>query len=489
MTKKFLLLTTILSCYSGSCFAEAVNNSEICKSLGYTFTYDECITKNTVPLLCPFADAINKQALCVTNSCRGYPLKETDFNQIASDGKSILYHIKDPDNSDPNAPAVFVPKQKDSHGILGCLAAYEKASDGTINEVWYYKIKECKAGSMYQNNLCDKGCDRANKYPYDTHPGNFAGKVENCVDEKGESFGYVECNEGWKFNKGQCLLNQCSISNYPYSSDPNAVVNRGLTTTCQIGKNLYYRYSETAPDGSSSEEICSGKGYTYLNGLCLESCNLTNCTPTNQTVTYTLGGKTYTRTYHEWSCKKSTSYCREGDYAVVNGVIIGSIAHMPDAEYNKMLIVNPNVNVGQKWGDGNATTIDTPLPNLSVAAAKQDYNGRLNSNTILNFKETDNTNLKYPAFEYVAAYSSPSCAHDVCKAGEWYVPSLGELGYLYDYRYILYKTTKFKQDITWSSNEASASSAWRLRPDVGIRDGVTKEEGRLAIPVISIIIK
>ncbi len=423
-----------------------------CESLGYTVDFDECLAQKAMPLLCPFYSVNNKKVACIINSCRGYPLKESDFAQTMSDGQPLSAHID----------GTFVPEQTESAAALGCRAGWEK-SGGTLKEVWYYKIKKCKDSSRFQNDKCDVGCDKVNKYPYSSHPGDLAGEVDNCVDKDGTWFGYKSCNDGWYLSSGRCELSSCEIKDYPYMGNPNQEEDRGLTKTCKIGGNTYYRYTGVDSQGNAlTSGGCSNKGYTLVNAVCAKNCEIGDCMNESKEVSYTAGdGTVYKRKYNEWSCKTKTANCRVGDYAVIDGQQIGIIFHLPDSKLNKTLVAADSYKNDVTWGDDEAAANDTPIENKNSESAQKDYNGKYYTNVLWTFKQS-NLRYSFPSAEYCINYSPDNCPHKMCQKGEWYLPTLGEVVLLYKNRYIMYSIMSnrgvYSSFGLWTSSESSYDS-------------------------------
>lgn len=413
-----------------------------CESLGYTVDYDKCIAKGVVPVVCPFANSGSKKVLCMVESCRGYPLSESDLSQTTSDGKTVIDHLG----------GGFTPQQKDSGGVLGCLAGYTQEGD-TLKPVWYYKIKQCKTTSTYQNDICDKGCDRANKYPYTKHPGNFAGTVLNCIDSQGEVFGYKECHNGWNWHNGACELSACDPWDYPYLSNPNIYENRGGTLQCLVGGNTYYRYAENKADGTPVGDVVCGKtnDYQLINSACTKKCHFSSCKKTVRTenLPESLG----TFSFNEWSCKQTTAKCRVGDDAVIGGVKVGIITHLPTSSSDKVRIINLS-SVSGVWVTGEHKTESSPLPALPGGSMIKDMDGKYNSNFLISYAQEKNKTLEesnyyqYPVFKSMLDFEVSGCS-EVCKKGEWYIYAGGEVKQIYDDRQVLYNITRSTQGNTF----------------------------------------
>lgn len=459
MKRIFLMTLTgvLLSSEAAAYLEDEVK--ETCEALGYKTTVSACLSAGGTPLLCPFYKTDNPLSLCMKQSCRGYHLKPEDLDKTASDGKTYRQHVKE---------------------LSGCEVGFGE------DKLTLYRIDSCLDGSLYQNGVCDVGCDKVNKYPYNSHPGNLAGNVISCVDKDGEYFGYDSCNDGWIWSAGRCNLASCAIQNYPYLSDPNLInnVNRGLVKTCKIGGNTYYRYTGVDENNKPlTSGGCGNNGYTLLEAVCAKKCNIGNCSSVTKTVTYTANGVTYNRSYKEWSCDILSADCRVGDYAVINNQMVGFIFHLPDATLKRTLIA-ADVAYKLTWGQNLGASTDTPLANSS---SKAYFDGKYNTNFLLNFASSG-TNYSYPAAEKTVVYTPSNCSHDICRAGEWYLPSLGELTYLFDNRYIMYNVVSSKDVYypnfqIWSSQEVDAVNA--CFHSTGIIYCWPKTFGYWALPVMS----
>ena len=438
-----------------------------CESLGYTVDYDKCIAKGVVPVVCPFANSGSKKVLCMVESCRGYPLSESDLSQTTSDGKTVIDHLG----------GGFTPQQKDSGGVLGCLAGYTQEGD-TLKSVWYYKIKQCKNTSTYQNDICDKGCDRTNKYPYTKHPGNFAGTVLNCIDSQGEVFGYKECHDGWNWHNGACELSACDPWDYPYATNPNIYENRGGTLQCLVGGNTYYRYAENKADGTPvGDEVCGKTNdYQLINSVCAKECLFSSCKKTVRTENLPESLETFS--FNEWSCKQTTAKCRVGDDAVIGGVKVGIITHLPTSSSDKVRIINIDKNISGYWSDGDHRSEDSPLENFPNGNMVKDMDGKYNSNFLISYAREKNKTLEesnyyqYPVFKSMLDFEVSGCS-EVCKKGEWYIYAAGEVKQIYDDRQIIYNITRSTLGNRFKSGDFSSSTEWGGAHKAGINFGST----------------
>ena len=468
---KFVSMVSLLSLVTGVAGAAVVTKTD-CEKLGYTTPLEKCTPDKGTALFCPFFNAKDKPlVLCYSKSCRGYPLKEEEFSQKASDGNMMTYHIKDfPENG------TFVPKQTDSQGILGCFAGYENDSDGKLKEIWYYKIKECKENSLYQNNICDVGC-LAERYPYDSHQGNIAGDMRRCDDSKGEHYGYETCNDGWEGGwqktkntanpTGKCELATCSVQNFPYMSDPNTHgFNRGITKQCLVGGNPYYQYSATDLMGEPSPEACgvgTYNSYTLVGPVCQNKCIFSGCIKTK--INKTLSGINFS--YNEWTCTlDNKSDCRLGDEAFVkigaDNIDIGVVTHLPtdESDYVRVLSMKGLYNYGS-YGVFAEDSVPLPQTDCDTNAI-----GKYNTNFLVAY-ETEKNKTAEPGYEYsfpishdLLNYAPSDCsAGSVCGRGEWASVTCMEGKQMYNDRAILYNVTKSKIGTAlWSSNIMTESN-------------------------------
>ena len=378
-----------------------------------TLQANDCLNAKGTPLLCPFYTADKKLTACLKDSCRGYSLTDEDLDATASNGQTYRAHAK---------------------SISSCTVG--NGNDAVV----YYRVDECKEGSRYQDGLCDVGCS-VDRYPYTEHQGNLAGDMRSCVESSGERFGYYECNDGWTggwktTGVGKCELNKCSITDYPYLSDPNLEENRGFTLSCKIGGNTYYKYSNVDKNGNTlTSNSCNTNGHTLNGGVCSKRCDISNCTATVKDVNDENGN--YYFSYNEWSCKLTTSNCKVGDYIYSNNVMVGIIAHMPDEKDNRLHVIGSAIS--KVFAQGLALEFNVPLvPIYSGANIINDLNGKHNTKAGLAYQQKMNDPLiVYPLYNSLNAYAPNGCS-GVCGNGEWYLNAGGELLYLYKERYILY---------------------------------------------------
>ena len=468
MNKNTIILYTTTSLFIISNTATAREIDVTCEQLGYTVPVSECLEQGSMPLVCPVAQGETdeeRMSLCYSESCRGHPLWKKD---------GYYYHL------DKNGNPIKIAAVGSLGYIKGGEAALLSCKTGlTENAMTYYKVKECEDGAIINNDICVNGCGRES-YPYDKHPGDLAGAVASCEDAEGEHFGYTSCNDGWDLKDGQCLLSSCDIKTYPYIGDPNLLNDeyRGVTTTCRIGGNAYYKY-----DSCDTTKLDSNNNPIYIlkKGICIKKCALKpeNCTKTSKTVDGF--------TYNDWSCELDST-CRVGDYVTYNGTDIGIIFHLKKDENDKTLVAGL-ATTNKKWAHGvyETTDINTITNITGTAAAKADYAGKIKTQKIIGFTTDYTTN--YPAAAYCYNHNVSACASgSVCAKGEWYLPAEGELGYMFDNRYIMYNVTNsttFYNSYFWSSTEYYAGNAWGLYFSTGDRGSPTKSNSYSVRPVLA----
>ena len=114
----------------------------------------------------------------------------------------------------------------------------------------------------------------------------------------------------------------------------------------------------------------------------------------------------------------------------------------------------------KKWSDEH---FDVPtLSNYgSPSAATADWQGKNNTRLVLEYCKTNEKSC--PAFEYVNSYKTEGT-----KAGDWYLPALGELKVIFVNTNVLDSVlgkiggTKLQPYVHWSSSENSSSRAWGM---------------------------
>ena len=137
----------------------------------------------------------------------------------------------------------------------------------------------------------------------------------------------------------------------------------------------------------------------------------------------------------------------------------------------------------KEWSD---EYFDVPtLSNYSSSsAATADWQGKNNTRLVLEYCKTNVRGC--PAVEYVNSYKT-----DGTKAGDWYLPAMGELNAIYQNKDVLNTAlgkiggTKLGTDWYWSSSEDSNTSAWRLRFANGTVGYGKSSDGTYVRPVLA----
>lgn len=452
-----------------------VSVAEKCEALGYTSDFSEC-SEDMAVLVCPFNDAVTKRAVCTTNNlCRGYPLfkKDGQFYYIDTYGDERLAKT---------TKGVSLETYIDGDWET-CIAAHAQKAVSDENKLVYYRAPKCTDEALFNGYFCNDGCD-VRAYPYLSHPGNFAGKLEKCVTATQTYYGFSKCNTGWhggfeNGGDGRCETSSCSMLTYPYMVEPKRhygeSVDRGNVEICKIGGASYYRYTS-----------CSS-GFELIGSVCSRLCALTNCTKESKEME--LAGDSGIMTnieYDEWSCKMSPS-CYAGDIVTLDNKKIGVIASVADGEV--LLMPMTLTNHFSHWFVGNNVV------NINRIYDKDyDTSGKFLTKAILQFKEEQKTAdglypYTFPPAEYCSTYEGGACPNAAfCGKGQWFFPSYRELYNLYDDKYILSNAVK-KNDFYYSNYWDSSEG----KPGINIRhtwiDTVRNAYSYNALPMMSFKLK
>jgi len=161
--KQLLFITSILPLISYSAKASLDDMTKpTCAEMGYTTSTAECLSSNGNPLLCPYSDSDNSLCICLSKSCRGYPLLKDRDNKY--------YYLNTEGERVDAEPAQGSVEGNIEGNMESCTVGFGD------DEVTYYRVPKCKSGFRYQNNIFDEGCDTVNKYPFDYHPGTLPGR-------------------------------------------------------------------------------------------------------------------------------------------------------------------------------------------------------------------------------------------------------------------------------------------------------------------------
>ncbi len=413
--KKCLIMSVFSLSLSSLAQAAELSVEQQCLALGYDTRISDCEAAGSAALICPLNNGSANLAVCITDSCQGYPLfrENGKFYYIDQDGGKV--------EAVPSKGQITDYMDGD---FETCTAGYGD------NAVTYYRVPKCKGEALYNDYFCDVGCDTEKKYPYTYHPGNTAGIVQKCVAKDKVYYGYSLCNKGWlggwaNGGIGKCNLDDCDMVDYPYSVEPNASYykeNRGKTEICKIGGATYYRYVEC----NGSDFVLKGVNTSDKKGtVCARKCPVTNCTNTPFMHTYPNGD---TAEINDWSCKIKNTRCTLGDIATFNGKEIGVIVNISE---DKIFLVPVNYVLASKSlaKDVNAGTQEFPqLTNHDTSTS-----GKIQTNGILIFGKQ--TGYEYPVIEYCLNYST--CSESFCASPEWYLPSVNEMDSSFKAKYLV----------------------------------------------------
>ena len=135
----------------------------------------------------------------------------------------------------------------------------------------------------------------------------------------------------------------------------------------------------------------------------------------------------------------------------------------------------------------STSSFDVPgVDNIaSSRLAMTDLDGKKNTSTVLAYCKANGYSC--PAFEYVNSYKTEGT-----KAGDWYLPSMGELYAIYGNRGVLnvalgkIAATRFGASYYWSSSEYSSTGAWWLSFTSGSVGKTSKDNDRYYVrPVLA----
>ncbi len=455
--------------------AAELSVEEQCQALGYDTKISACKAAGSAALICPLNNGSSDMAICITDSCRGYPLYK----------KNGKYYYQDQSGNEIEAiPSKGQITDYMEGSFETCVAGYGD------NAVTYYRVPKCKGEALYNNYFCDVGCDTEKKYPYTYHPGNTAGIVQKCVTADQTYYGYSSCNKGWvggwsgPDGIGRCGLDDCDMIDYPYPDEPNAYYYRenrgniGKTGICKIGGATYYRYTEC----NGSDFVLKGVNTSDKQGtICARKCPVTNCTNTPFTHTYPNGD---TAEINDWSCKVASN-CVVGDIVMYNGKEIGVILakdyNFSDESVKTLVVpVNYAASVKQYAVGDKAGLADIPQLKNGDATTW----GKIQTAGILLYGEQQG--YSYPAAEYCSKYAPDACGtNSFCSQSEWYLPSYRELEFFkeIDTKYQIINVFGLRNLLSryyHASSEYSSTNNYMFSPLYG-----NKQSSQTVVPVLA----
>ena len=216
---------------------------------------------------------------------------------------------------------------------------------------------------------------------------------------------------------------------------------------------------------------CSSLGYTSTSsctgGTKCPFGNYWNCTASdlNDKITEQTNKITELETQiTELKKEVATSNCLVGD------ILYSDMTINPDYVSGKTPIgvvfdCRKKLAIGLEQSDEYWSTTELDVPGVDNITdrtlAVADLDGKKNTSTILAYCKTKGK--RCPAFEYVNSYKTEGT-----KAGDWYLPSMGELYAIYGNMGVLnvalgkIAATELNTSWYWSSSENSYYSAWGL---------------------------
>ena len=222
---------------------------------------------------------------------------------------------------------------------------------------------------------------------------------------------------------------------------------------------------------------CSSLGYTSTSsctgGTKCPFGNYWNCTASdlNDKITEQTNKITELETQiTEIKKEVSTANCLVGD------ILYSDMTINPDYVSGKTAIgvvfdCRKKLAIGLEQSDEEwSITDDFDVPGVEnitdTTKVLQDMDGKKNTSTILAYCKTKGK--RCPAFEYVNSYKTEGT-----QAGDWYLPSMGELYVIYGNMGVLnvalikIVATRLVASYYWSSSEYSSTSAWELYFSIG----------------------
>ena len=213
---------------------------------------------------------------------------------------------------------------------------------------------------------------------------------------------------------------------------------------------------------------CSAMGYesskACTGGLKCPWGNYWNCTNSNKITELTNKITNLETQITEIKKEVSTANCLVGD------ILYSDMTINPDYVSGKTPIgvvfdCRKKLAIGLEQSDEYWSTTDFDVPGVDNikdrTLAVADLDGKKNTSTILAYCKTKGKSC--PAFEYVNSYKTEGT-----KAGDWYLPSMGELYAIYGNMSVLnaalgkIAATELTTSWYWSSSENSNYSAWDL---------------------------
>ena len=241
--------------------------------------------------------------------------------------------------------------------------------------------------------------------------------------------------------------------------------------------------------GYTSSSSCSGGTKcpfgNYWNCDAINKVNSINSQITNLTNKIT----TLETKVTEISKDTATSYCFIGDIlysdmTIDTNFIIGKTPIGVVFDCRRKLAIGLEHSV-EYWSYPDYFDVPGVSNITSSTLAITDLDGKKNTSTVLAYCKANGKNCQ--AFEYVNSYKTEGT-----KAGDWYLPALGELNAIFDNIDVLnialgnISGTKLDDILCWSSSEKDSSRAWQFRfENGGNAESYYKSYNCCVIPVLA----
>ena len=414
-----------------------------------------------------------------------------------------------------------------------CPANYEEcdehyygvglACDGKYAEC---KCNTCEGYDYTESNIPkgyvkDKSCESCNGWKYTIKPNPCDGYKE-CAN--GPASGASSCLSGNKILYSDCQNCDSACPEGTTESNPGGC--GGSTKNGCGDKTCYYPYKACCTDECPSYTLSSASSCSYGATSCYDSCygktwykcndapihtHSYSCPSGYQVSTCSSSQTLVGTTSKVCSCGATSGTCYKCESKAVWGQCTGYAANceigdivFSDGTCNRNTVSGktPIAVVAYKSGscaiaiakdsdyrreNWSTNYMDVPaLKNMGLASdVVADWQGRNNTKVVL---EYCTANWKTcPPFTYVSSYKTAGTS-----AGDWYLPSMGELKAISDNMDTLNTTlnniggTKISNFRYWSSCETGETSAWyyTLGNSAGLGYGIKTSVDAYTLPVI-----
>ena len=425
------------------------DGTEWCKNNGYTLT--SCTSPKTLSTPCPSNGLLYKY--CVCPSTYKYACSGTGYssgNGTACDSKYTKCNCSS-NYTWSGSACVCSSDFKYSCSGTGYSSGSGTACGG--------KYKSCNCSTYYS--WSGSACTHTHSYVCPSgYKESNSGMISPTSTSKVCALSGCSSTSGICYKEGHSHSYSCTSG---YSSSCTNGYSATASKICSCGASSGTCYKCCA---SNYKYSCSGTGYSSGSGT---SCN-SKYTACNCASGYTWNGSSCVASCSDTSCKvghilySDKTCCKDN---LSNKTAIGIV--VKDNE----LVMSP-FTYGITWASNTSTDV-SELPNFtSEADAFDDYNGKANTLAIVSAYPSDTTSNN--AAKYCNSYSTAGTS-----AGQWYLPSAGEL-YSYMYGNIniwrsnanALEWSYFGLYELWSSSEYNDYGAWCMRSNEGFIQALAK---------------